>query len=190
MHNDNVNHPNHYTSGPFECIELTSRYPFLGGNAIKYVYRWQGKNGLEDLRKALWYLNRAKEESPYEPLGLYPLDSFVPPYCYFHMDDESVHMLRKLARLNWQNMRGFWKGTAELACDHKSGYTRAKKTLERRIRLLESMLTDEEQTVLSAIWQDKELTESQNRIAYRLQARGLAKLDKSDGVWNPTGKER
>lgn len=52
MHNDNVNHPNHYTSGPFECIELTSRYPFLGGNAIKYVYRWQGKNGLEDLRKA------------------------------------------------------------------------------------------------------------------------------------------
>lgn len=178
MHNDNVNHPNHYTSGPFECIELTSRYPFLGGNAIKYVYRWQGKNGLEDLRKALWYLNRAKEESPYEPLGLYPLDSFVPPYCYFHMDDESVHMLRKLARLNWQNMRGFWKGMAELACDHKSGYTRAKKTLERRIRLLESMLTDEE------------LTESQNRIAYRLQARGLAKLDKSDGVWNPTGKER
>lgn len=87
-------------------------------------------------------------------------------------------------------MRGFWKGMAELACDHKSGYTRAKKTLERRIRLLESMLTDEEQTVLSAIWQDKELTESQNRIAYRLQARGLAKLDKSDGVWNPTGKER
>lgn len=57
MHNDNVNHPNHYTSGPFECIELTSRYPFLGGNAIKYVYRWQGKNGLEDLKKALWYLN-------------------------------------------------------------------------------------------------------------------------------------
>lgn len=190
MRNDNVNHPSHYTSGPFECIELTSRYPFLGGNAIKYVYRWQDKNGLEDLRKALWYLNRAKEESPYEPIGLYPLDSLVPPYGYFHIDDESVHMLRKLARLNWQNMRGFWKGMAELACDHKSGYTRAKKMLERRIRLLESMLTDEEQTILSAVRQDKELTESQNRIAYRLQARGLVKLDKSYGVWNPTGKER
>lgn len=104
MRNDNVNHPSHYTSGPFECIELTARYPFLGGNAIKYVYRWQGKNGLEDLKKALWYLNRAKEESPYEPLGLYPLDSFVPPYCDFHTDDEAVRMLRKLARLNWQNM--------------------------------------------------------------------------------------
>lgn len=52
------------------------------------------------------------------------------------------------------------------------------------------MLTDEEQTILSAVWQDKELTESQNRIAYRLQARGLVKLDKSDGVWNPAGKER
>lgn len=48
-----------------------------------------GKNGLEDLRKALWYLNRAKEESPYEPLGLYPLDSFVPPYCYFHVNDRN-----------------------------------------------------------------------------------------------------
>ena len=48
---------------------------------------------------------------------------------------------------------------------HKSGYTRAKKTLERRIRLLESMLTDEEQTVLSAIWQDKELTERVARAA-------------------------
>lgn len=48
MNNDNVNHPSHYTSGPFECIELTSRYPFLGGNAIKYAYRWQDKNGLED----------------------------------------------------------------------------------------------------------------------------------------------
>lgn len=190
MHNDNVNHPSHYTSGPFECIELTSRYPFLGGNAIKYVYRWQDKNGLEDLRKALWYLNRAKAESPYEPIGLYPLDSLVPPYGHFQIDDESVHMLRKLARLNWQNMRGFWKGVTELACNHQSGYTRAKKTLERRIRLLESMLTDEEQTILSAVWQDKELTESQNRIAYRLQARGLAKLDKSDGVWNPTGKKR
>lgn len=102
MRNDNVNHPSHYTSGPFECIELTSRYPFLGGNAIKYVYRWQDKNGLEDLRKALWYLNRAKAESPYEPIGLYPLDSLVPPYGHFHIDDESVHMLRKLARLNWQ----------------------------------------------------------------------------------------
>lgn len=110
MNNDNVNHPSHYTSGPFECIELTARYPFLGGNAIKYVYRWQDKNGLEDLRKALWYLNRAKAESPYEPIGLYPLDSLVPPYGCFHVDDESVHMLRKLARLNWQNMRGFWKG--------------------------------------------------------------------------------
>ena len=94
MRNDNVNHPSHYTSGPFECIELTARYPFLGGNAIKYVYRWQGKNGLEDLKKALWYLNRAKEESPYEPLGLYPLDSFVPPYCDFHTDDEAVSFVK------------------------------------------------------------------------------------------------
>lgn len=180
MQDDKINHPHHYTSGPFECIELSERYPFPGGNAIKYAYRWQDKNGLEDLKKALWYLNYAKKKDP-ELVG--PI-----PYKFF-IDSTAIRMLRKLARLNWQNMRGFWKGMAELAGGYKSGYTRAKKTLERRIRLLESTLTDEEQTILSAVWQDKELTESQNRIAYRLQARGLVKLDKSDGVWNPAGKE-
>lgn len=190
MQNDNVNHPSHYTSGPFECIELTERYPFLGGNAIKYVYRWQGKNGLEDLRKALWYLNRAKEDNPQEPIGLYPLNSLVPPYESPHVDEKSVRMLRKLARLNWQNMRGFWKGMAEIACGHQSGYTRAKKTLERRVRLLKSPLTDEEQIVLSDIWQDKDIPESCKHIAYRLQARGFVKFNKTVNGWNPTGKER
>lgn len=190
MQNDNVNHPSHYTSGPFECIELTARYPFLGGNAIKYVYRWQGKNGLEDLRKALWYLTRAKKDNPRQLKGLCPLDSFIPSYEAFQADEESVHMLRKLARLNWRDMRGFWKGMAEIACRHKSGYTRAKKALERRIRLLESPLTEEERIVLSDIWQDKDIPESRKHIAYRLQARGFVKFDKTVNGWNPTGKER
>lgn len=89
MSNDNVNHPSHYTSGPFECIELTSRYPFLGGNAIKYVYRWQGKNGLEDLKKALWYLNRAKEESPTSLL-----DSILSTRL-FHLTVTSTQMMKQ-----------------------------------------------------------------------------------------------
>ena len=36
---DNVNHPEHYETGPFECIELSHHYSFAVGNAIKYVWR-------------------------------------------------------------------------------------------------------------------------------------------------------
>ena len=58
---DNVNHPEHYETGPFECIELSHHYSFAVGNAIKYVWRHQMKNGLEDLEKARWYLHYASE---------------------------------------------------------------------------------------------------------------------------------
>jgi len=63
---DNVNHPNHYTQGGVECIDaLEAATVDLRGieavctaNAIKYLWRWKRKNGLEDLRKAKWYLSR------------------------------------------------------------------------------------------------------------------------------------
>lgn len=56
---DNVNHPKHYENGPFECIELSRLLSFDWGNVVKYCYRWQSKNGVEDLREALWYANDA-----------------------------------------------------------------------------------------------------------------------------------
>lgn len=59
QHMDNVNHPKHYENGPFECIELTRLLSFDWGNVVKYCYRWQSKNGVEDLKKALWYANDA-----------------------------------------------------------------------------------------------------------------------------------
>lgn len=57
---DNVNHPPHYTSHPsgIECIQVTEHMPFNLGNAVKYIWRHEGKNGAEDLRKAIWYLER------------------------------------------------------------------------------------------------------------------------------------
>lgn len=63
---DNVNHPEHYTAGGVECIEaLKAATVGLEGieavctaNAIKYLWRWKRKNGTEDLRKAIWYINR------------------------------------------------------------------------------------------------------------------------------------
>lgn len=66
---DNVNHPSHYTAHPsgVECIEITQHYNFCIGNAIKYLWRAGLKRDIdksvqdkevEDLKKALWYINR------------------------------------------------------------------------------------------------------------------------------------
>lgn len=65
---DKVNNPKHYTSHPsgIECIEITRHYDYCIGNAIKYLWRAglkteQGmqdkEKEIEDLRKAIWYIN-------------------------------------------------------------------------------------------------------------------------------------
>lgn len=59
MTSDNVNHPKHYTSHPsgIECIQVTRHMGFNLGNAIKYIWRADLKaDAIEDLRKAVWYL--------------------------------------------------------------------------------------------------------------------------------------
>lgn len=66
---DNVNHPAHYeASTSLECIEAMELmfgeqavYDFCLCNAYKYIWRHKNKNGLEDLNKAEWYLNKASE---------------------------------------------------------------------------------------------------------------------------------
>lgn len=64
MH-DPVTSPSHYTSGSIECIEAIEASMsheafkgFLKGNCIKYLYRYENKNKVEDLRKCKWYLER------------------------------------------------------------------------------------------------------------------------------------
>lgn len=63
--NDNVNHPSHYETGKFECIDVMLETHgveavknFCICNAFKYIYRMQRKNGIEDVQKAVWYLNK------------------------------------------------------------------------------------------------------------------------------------
>ncbi|UOW93037.1 hypothetical protein SEA_CAIB_53 [Gordonia phage CaiB] len=58
---DPVNHPRHYTAHPsgVEAIEVTRLLPFDIGNAVKYVWRADLKNGTQDYDKALWYLDDA-----------------------------------------------------------------------------------------------------------------------------------
>ena len=67
---DNVNHPSHYTTGNIECIDaLKAATVGLEGieavctaNVIKYFWRWKHKNGVEDIKKAIWYAERLIEE--------------------------------------------------------------------------------------------------------------------------------
>jgi hypothetical protein len=67
---DNVNHPSHYTQGAIECIDaikeatkgLFGIEAVCTGNIIKYVWRWKFKNGIEDLDKASWYLDKLRKE--------------------------------------------------------------------------------------------------------------------------------
>lgn len=42
-----------------QCYELASLYDFAWGNVVKYLWRWRGKNGVEDLNKALDYATTA-----------------------------------------------------------------------------------------------------------------------------------
>lgn len=65
---DMVNHPTHYETGQFECIDVMLETQgkeavrdFCVCNAFKYLYRHRNKNGLEDVKKAIWYLNKYVE---------------------------------------------------------------------------------------------------------------------------------
>ena len=59
---DKVNSPPHYNNGGMECIDYIQQQlsehfsSYCQGNVIKYLHRWRYKNGVEDLKKAEWYL--------------------------------------------------------------------------------------------------------------------------------------
>lgn len=61
---DIVNNPPHYNQAGIECIEAIKAATddgyeyYLQGNIIKYLWRYRYKNGIEDLKKAQWYLTK------------------------------------------------------------------------------------------------------------------------------------
>ena len=67
---DMVNHPKHYNQGGIECIDAL-KAATVGkrgieavcvANVIKYLWRYEEKNGIEDVRKAKWYVERLLKE--------------------------------------------------------------------------------------------------------------------------------
>lgn len=87
---DSIN-PDHYRNGPFECIELARLLSFEWGNVVKYCFRWKGKNGVEDLDKAVWYAKDAIMHG-------------VPLTDEGHRD-EVVALLSTLAEADWADLR-------------------------------------------------------------------------------------
>jgi hypothetical protein len=90
---DNVNHPAHYESGPLvaiECIDIARHLSFCRGNAFKYVWRCGKKGGkeqaIDDLRKALWYLN--DEEKNYKPHDLFTAQSVLQLAFKYRSDND------------------------------------------------------------------------------------------------------
>lgn len=67
---DMVNHPTHYNQGKVECIDAMAAATvnkrgieaICVSNVIKYLFRYETKNGLEDVKKAQFYLNRLIKE--------------------------------------------------------------------------------------------------------------------------------
>jgi hypothetical protein len=67
INSDKIN-PDHYKNGNYETIDVImdtlTNDGFLGyleGNTLKYLSRWRHKNGVEDLKKAEWYLKKTIE---------------------------------------------------------------------------------------------------------------------------------
>lgn len=66
---NNVNHPSHYNQGGIEVWDVIKAFTsdlngveaFYAGNVIKYVLRWNHKNGTEDLEKAKVYIDKLIE---------------------------------------------------------------------------------------------------------------------------------
>ena len=64
---DMVNSPPHYNQHGIECIDAIQACTsdgfefYLQGNILKYLWRYKYKNGVEDLKKASWYLNKLIE---------------------------------------------------------------------------------------------------------------------------------
>lgn len=111
---DNVTNPKHYTNGGIECINaMESAYgiqvvmDFCKCNAFKYQWRFDKKNGIEDLKKAQWYQNKYMEletkrrllmdkQSKIEEI----LDQLV-TYCdeIKLTDEEKINMLKIASKL-------------------------------------------------------------------------------------------
>lgn len=88
---DMVNHPRHYNVGSIECITIVRNMGFDLGSAVKYLWRAESKNGIEDLEKAIWYLRDIKSHDYLRGMFHYvPVDTSVVNEIVKDIQNESI----------------------------------------------------------------------------------------------------
>jgi hypothetical protein len=111
---DNVNHPSHYTQGGVECIDAitaatvnkTGIEAVCTANVIKYLWRYEAKNGLEDVKKAQWYINRLIAELEGKPTGTPEIVECTHEWVAYGMSREKgVGVLATLCRCRLCGLR-------------------------------------------------------------------------------------
>lgn len=73
MAHDPVNNPKHYTQYDVECITIAEQMGFNLGNVLKYLWRADLKNGVQDLEKARWYLTREIDRRTAQTVKIEPV---------------------------------------------------------------------------------------------------------------------
>lgn len=131
---DLINSPPHYKGARWESIEIIEALgnQFRLGNALKYIFRHQKKNGVEDLHKARWYLERelAAERMPhcrafdvrfYEQNARFFAESF---------GITDVSLINAVAGINGASAAVFyaveseWRANVRYAINHLNDYLR------------------------------------------------------------------
>lgn len=104
--NDPIN-PNHYKQGGLESIDAIKAFMsheaykgFLKGNCQKYLFRYEKKNGIEDLRKCQWYLERLLGvlEEEQEMVDSTPLQTRQGPPIALHDCSPPIALYKALGR--------------------------------------------------------------------------------------------
>lgn len=101
--NDVVNNPSHYCSAKYECIDIMLETQGIDAvlnfclcNAFKYLYRHKKKNGIEDIKKCKWYLDKYIE--------------------LFENKQNGVAEDIKAKKIKSQSLEEFWKEYKEDGC--------------------------------------------------------------------------
>lgn len=149
--NDCVNHPSHYETGKFECIEVMEETQgveavknFCICNAFKYLYRHANKNGLEDIKKARWYLDKyieLSERGEIDVIHTTPVDDL-------QRQAESIES--KVTKLNaiyedYEDLMEDYRELERRSCERRERYCDEINDLRGKLRYKEEMLSSKEE---------------------------------------------
>lgn len=99
--------PSHYKGGPFECIELSRLLSSDWGQVVQYCYRWQDKNGVEDLKKAAWFA----QDAVMHGIPIVTHDDCIREIDYRICEIRAL--LTTLAEVDWMDLREIWIALAD-----------------------------------------------------------------------------